>query len=388
MFTIPTANVARLAAKITEANNRLARTTITERFSFTTVDRLEALGDEGVMIPVTDVELSAPMITSGEWAFVAAIVVEEGGVVVHPAPEYADMPIERPSTHQCDHCNVDRARSKSYIVLNTVTGEVKQVGSTCIESFLGIAIKGLWTLEYSADELADMFGDRNGVPREAYRFAVQQVLTIAYVVTEGGKSFVSRKSAEVTGQTASSDDVSAVFFPNMTKVDEVRWANEMRAQAAEVSDDTLEAIKAAVADMRDSEYKDNLTAAIESEHISTRSFGTLVSALGVYARALNLAAERKANPRVQGFLGEAKDKVAFTGTVVGIREVESAWGVTTLLTFRTENGQTAKWWASNAPIVALEDKVEVKGTVKAREQYQGNDETILTRCKVQVLATA
>lgn len=38
---------------------------------------------------------------------------------------------------KCDHCHTIRRRLKTYIVRNESTGEIRQVGSTCIEDFLG-----------------------------------------------------------------------------------------------------------------------------------------------------------------------------------------------------------------------------------------------------------
>src|SRR5690606_9613232 len=37
----------------------------------------------------------------------------------------------------CHHCNMKRSRNKTYLLKNTESGEVKQVGRTCLKDFLG-----------------------------------------------------------------------------------------------------------------------------------------------------------------------------------------------------------------------------------------------------------
>lgn len=104
--------------------------------------------DEDVV--VHDIEISGlePVVLPG-WNFVASVETVKGAEnMLYPAPAWLDrVPVEFRSTGcRCDHCNVRRDRVKTYVVHNG--SEFKQVGSTCLQDFLGAN---------SPERVADLF---------------------------------------------------------------------------------------------------------------------------------------------------------------------------------------------------------------------------------------
>ena len=99
------------------------------------------------------------------------------------------------------------------------------------------------------------------------------------------------------------------------------------------------------------------------------------------AEAARLAAQPK------GYLAEGGEKVEFEGTVKMIRFFESSdyFGRPShnaLMIFESE-GKLAKWVTDWAHELEEGQRVTVKGTVKAHGEYDGAEQTVLTRCKVK-----
>lgn len=152
------------------------------------------------------------------------------------------------------------------------------------------------------------------------------------------------------------------------------------------SDETIAAIKASVDSVKTgTDYGDNLhiILAAESGRVTFRNIGILGSLVAVYAREQQLAEERKqeAKTTATGFLGEVKERIRnFSITLSTVRELDSDWGTTTLMVGKTEDGHVVKWFASGSFSYELGDVVKFEAaTVKAHENYQGTDQTVITR---------
>ncbi|MFE7421113.1 hypothetical protein [Rhodococcus sp. NPDC057529] len=78
------------------------------------------------------------------------------------------------------------------------TGEITQVGASCITLFLGVKVAGLWTLEYDLDEhLPALGGQRWGEPTVGEDRSLHTLDTIALALafSDGGRGYVSRARA-------------------------------------------------------------------------------------------------------------------------------------------------------------------------------------------------
>jgi len=377
-------NLARLAEKVETVNRRLERNDFADRFTFVaTENELVESSTEGVFLPQSfSVIFNRPSVEVDGWRFVGSVNAEGEGVLVNLIPGENTDGLERVTETRCDHCNQNRARKASYIIRNTETGEFKVVGSTCIELFFGIEVKGLWLLgDFTLEEIAAINEDR-GPAREAMIFSVGHILRLALAVTDMGKNFISRGRARDFGGAASADSVLAVLFPNNK---ERPWAAEMSQVAATVSDEVVAAVIASADTLRDGDYADNMRVVLGNETVSFKGLGTLVSLVSVWAR--NETKKAESAGYVAGFLGAAKDKLTgIEATVTFLREIEGDYGITTLIGFRTADGHSVKWFASNPP-PGLEIGTQVvitRATVKGTENYQGTDNTLITRAKLEV----
>jgi len=141
--------------KVEMANRRLARLGLEDRFEVEILGRRTESrtteGGETETREMADYRLNRPSIKLGEWTFAGRLDVLPDGTPVAMTAPGMELNGFRPDTQLCDHCGTKRNRTSTYL-LQDGAGEVKQVGSNCLEAFTGIAPKGLWSMEWEAEE--------------------------------------------------------------------------------------------------------------------------------------------------------------------------------------------------------------------------------------------
>ena len=386
-------SIEKAQAFIDKANNRLAKAGIEQRFEPVnevkgTFERKEGQYPFQTVqeLPFWEFELNYPSIGHDGWTFVASVSFEEGGTLVNAVPGQSLVDWERPEEHLCEHCGFKRHRTKSFVLRNDETGEYMQIGSSCVVLFLGVK-PALWAVDMEIPEF-----ESDGGEYVAPRYDRNLWLAITLSVTERGAKFVSRARSGEQNGPASSDEVAEVYTPNRVlmgkSADYKAWVEEHRAEAQRILAEEPEAIQSLIeAGERvgtDSDYGMNLQVALASETVSSRALGILTSVVGVYHREQVKEAERKANPQVQGFFGEVKERLrGLELTVVAVKYIDGMYGTTTLVVFRTAEGKTAKWFASGYKEFELGQEIVADATIKGHETYEGNDQTMLTRVTVK-----
>lgn len=395
-YELPSGDIAEFTSRVEKMNRRLVKAGSAETFTFT-FERIEKevtslAGIKTIQEWFTITLLSAPKIAAGDYTFVARQTVEEAGVIVATAPgqELNGYRVEKDAAEDCEHCNVRRPRKQTYLLRNNTTGELIQVGSSCIVPFLGTTANNLFAFGF---EPASGLGE-GGYRGEVY-YPVEHVIAAAWIWTDQGRNYVSTKDWD---RTSTKDRVFTFFHPP------VQWGNrpadlaakaEFEAKASEVyalieDEKALTALVKAVetsvygATSATSDYGQNLRVLFNGTSVSAKSLGFLASAVQVHAKALQIAAERAAAPaKVQGFIGEVGEKVfGIELTINLVRYIEGQYGTTTLIGGLTPEGKTVKWFRSGQHDIEVGDKLNLKfATVKSHDNYQGQDATAITRGK-------
>jgi hypothetical protein len=383
MTLITPAEFAATDAKIAKINERAAKKGFTGRVTLT-AERVEVARDIIPGLTVTevmyDVTLGGEAPSYNGWTLAAVLDFDpEAGLIVNTAPGVDKVNREGLEAGYCGHCNTIRNRRKAYLVRNVATGEQVQVGSTCIKDFLG------WTglISFlSQDDIEREVEIGGGMGYSDPRFTVDSVLSIAWACIKVG----GWKPAGNYGSTTR-EDVASVLMPRskmsdterafVAQIGEFAATENITARAAEVREFIL-----SDAFGGDSEYVLNLKALMGADNVGPRHLGLLVSAPQAHARSVERTLVAEKTPASKHF-GQVGDKVEFTGTITSIRYIEGQYGTTVLYVIRNlTTGVEVKWFASKD---ALGDdkgvEVTVKGTVKGHDTYQGNESTVLTRCK-------
>ncbi|WP_244179137.1 MULTISPECIES: hypothetical protein [Mycobacterium] len=195
-WEIPSYKLDAFKAKISQANKRLAQSGLDARFEISYADfevkKNVAHVDHSVISnhapvyvyePWVRATLTGPLtLRHGHFTFVARLVPEEAGITVHSAPGQELSGYSPRGDNACDHCQVERSRTRLYLVRDDRDGSIIQLGHSCIELYTGVSPKGLWALTFdeelacfARDDLGGGFGPRHyGAPVDvvlAYAFA-------------------------------------------------------------------------------------------------------------------------------------------------------------------------------------------------------------------------
>lgn len=376
-------------AKIVRANRRLERAGVAERFTLTvgdTVPRSYTNGTGGqTTYSMLEVTLNTPSLGYGGWTFVATLGFEAHGTIVRTVPgQSCDY---HPTTQVCDQCHTARQRSDTFVVRSDA-GEYRQVGRSCLALFFGLKPQ-LWVFDYELSELDERDTDeserRSWSSRDRSE-SVREIVAAALACSDRGRGY--RRASEYP---STATDTDAVLYERATgeldwrNYDRKAWLETRRADAVTYANDgTVDDVIAAAANIDgDGEYAQNLRILAQGERVDGRNFGLVVSFVAVYARSQRVAAERSVQTtRRNTYVAPVGEKnVITTGAVTMIRPIESQYGTSYLIVWVTAEGDTCKWFSSNAPVFDEGATVTLKGTVKSHDEFRGTKATVFTRCK-------
>jgi hypothetical protein len=396
-FLVPHWAVGEAEARIAAANRRLERAGIEQRFEATWSEP-HLVERDGVRHLYQDLTLNHPKISYGGWEFVAALDQVETGTVIRVRPGADLLGWRPPDEPVCDHCHRRRHRHVTYVVRNG-DGTTMQVGSSCLANFLGVKPAGLWALDDDPLGMGDddSFGGWPG-GNGSSAAPLREVIATALAVSDGGRQYVS-KAAAAAGLTSTASAVSNALYSPARTVQERLDAERIAAAADRFdADGTVDEVLQTVRDMQTgSDYADNLRTLTAGQYVNARHVALVASAVTVWARAKEIEQVRRAEVAsyVPGYVAPVGEKVP-AGTVLTVSKVRYLddpysyyGGVNTLVLMRDEQGRIVKWFASGRHDLDAGQQVRIGGgRVKSHEQYEGKDQTVVTRLKYEVLPAA
>jgi hypothetical protein len=367
-YNIPLENMPKFAAKIDKLAARAKKLGLVgptvQRMGTHMQKHWDANGIYSSYVEIVEVDIFfGEEIKVQGWQFVAKIEHLPNGNIVKAFSEM--NPMWRNAGPDCEHCNLNRRRSVTYVLTNGA--EEIQVGSTCLKDFTGHA---------DAEAIADYFSqiqeftgsDEEYDPDRTYTSKNVKVETYlahaAMSVRQSG--YVSRKKAEYGEFVATADD--ALFL--MTKKDSPSDADNKMAAAVIAYVKGLEP-------KNDFEY--NVKVLVEAEYAHFNNVGYIAGALSAYLR--NEADKRKGAGKE--YVGTIKKREDFVLTLASERKIEGYYGMTYLYSFTDAAGNNVVWFASKDCELEVGTTYTIKGTVKKHEPYNNIPQTTLTRCKVQ-----
>lgn len=406
VYTLLSQNVGAFRDRIDQANARLKRAGVDERFRFTSESRV-IHREDGSIVEVVDITLEKPVISAGEWRFDSTHeLTENGDVLNYYSAEDADKsPV---SDMGCEQCGVKRHRGKVYRVTNKETGETKQIGGSCLNIFTGVKPAGLWALTYNPD-MEDLeynpdddfeYGGFGGGSQSLVVDDRNMLLATIRASEKSERGFISKASAGFN-ETPTSEVVKG-DFRGLTAEE----ATE--AETAEI-DAILDYVRSSD---DDSDYMSNLRTVLKpsgdgTSYIKSKHIGIAASAVGSYRRHIERERERAEREKVnakkqQSFVAPAGTKIAdykkkngaLVARVTSINAgYENDYGVTPYhVNMLTEDGHVVYWKSSGGSIGASTgDLVSIDGgSVKENRisDFNGDYETVLTRAKLNVVEEA
>ena len=329
------------------------------------------------------------------WSLVARLEHDPViGTLVHAVPGRAVPKQFREGKPVCDHCQTRRVRKDTFVVFNEAEG-FKRVGRNCIVDFLGgqsaedVLRRLSWFADWTADLGALDFDEESSDeewsndPRFDH-FDLEVLLTkVVRVIHADG--WCSRGEARESCKIATVDWAITLLTARNLKLTE---EDVQRFRATEQDkEDAQAAIEWAAGLPGESDFEHNISKIAQAGITSMRSIGMAGAIPAAHARHLEREVKRKfeRDRTLDEHLGTVGEKIERTLTILAIRPMESQWGVTTLFSFRDEDGRQVAWFSS---IDRIDEKfqvgqdVSVKATVKKHGEFRGVRQTMITRAKL------
>jgi len=297
------------------------------------------------------------------------------------------------SMPECDHCQYNRFRTQTFLIQNTETNEIKQIGRTCLKDFLGhdpekflkyaVFIRNFMESFYNAENI-DYLGGGNS--SNLKRVSLKDFLIyVSHFANSFG--YVSVKNAEEHEEPTTKTLALNAMFP--TNIDG-RGQVPLTEKDKTLADDTIKWVKdftskeENITNSSMPEFWRNVKAIFDSNVVSYKTFGYAAATVGMYIHKKNKEKDESLNNQnPSAYVGTIGQKIETTVTVLYSKPITSYYGIVTLYNMEDKNGNNIKWFSSGTTTY-LEDgqTYKIKATVKKQEEFKNKKQTIVTRLKL------
>jgi hypothetical protein len=344
---------------------------------------------------VIDVTITTPPVRFDGWRFIATLESVGEKNIMSAVPGETVPDAYRTMDSKCDHCGTIRRRNNTYVLAHE-DGRYTQVGSSCINDFLGghnaLAYAGMLSYVHGlVAEMGDMDPDDlyagEGGPRVSLGMdLLEYMATVATVIRVDG--WLSKGRAYELGLFGHSTSETAINLMDSKFLSLL--SDEKKEHYTSTPEDKAKANDVVAwlqsdhfdPDVRQlSDYEWNLSTVAGEEYIAWKHTGLAASAFACYDRFRGVQAEIKRSKQQSAFVGEVKERLTLTLTVDIKRFIESDFGVSVFYVMHDVDGNKFIAFYSGSKFEADEgDIIDIKGTVKKHElDSNGIEQTVLTR---------
>lgn len=310
-IVIPSNSIPKIDKLLSDLNKKLERSGLDSKFVYIIKDSnepIEIVNGIPMRKDTINVSIQCPNISYGHYDFVASLDEDNGSLLIK-GNNLDTIDFEVPDSMVCEHCGIKRKRSKSYIIRDNDSQQYHQIGSSCVEGYLGFKPKGLWTLGYDPLEDENILkkyqlssADNTNYSREQ---PVRETLALALALSDNGKKFRSKSSSGF-----STHDELNQYINNdgiLDGYDDIPALQEEYLKNGKV-DEVLLLMKNFKSD--NESYQHNINALANQDWVKSKNTGILVSALAIMRRE-ELKKEKQALNKTytSGYLGEVGEKI-------------------------------------------------------------------------------
>jgi hypothetical protein len=377
-YFLSASELAGTRVKVERVTARARRRGFTGRFELAAVPAERTIRTEaGTNRTVCgfDVTLTGSAPSYAGWSFIAAVDAAPAGAVIRSAPSAAhEISPESITPGLCEHCGKSRSRKHTYLVRSEETGEVKQVGKTCMKDFLGWDVTPVFIDEDSVEE--DLFGGfYGGLRGRVFDAPLIEVARVAFAAVDALGYSSNRYGKISTRQVVA------------TILDEAKGADELREQLAHAMlddatvNERLDIVRGTLTEPAG--FEANLRTILAGEVVQRGHLGLAATVGLVYQRVIKPAAQT-APEHVSKWIGDVTEKITVEGTIIQAMTIDGHYGASRLMIVAVGDGDRVKMFTTAAWAwdVGVDETVTLTGTVKAHEEYQGRRETLLVRPKL------
>ena len=346
-----------------------------------TVDELTQtkykVGD--VRVECVEFVLSFPEYKVGDYR-VGAIVerTESDENLVYTVDETVDFKDYITTTIRCDHCGTNHFRRQAVVLVNNNDDTHMMVGKGYLKDYMGIDIHSFAHYLYGISEyLEDAELEIRDNEMHLYKQVVDTELYLAYCIQRTVKFGYQR---ETTKEDAMMD---------------YRKSRELDPKYTQVAKEMVEFFNNYETN---DPFENNVRLYVTGKTPITCENGLIAYAYTLYIKIqerLAKEAARRAQKEKSGYVGEVGQKITFVGKMSIIHSYQTQWGWTNIYKIVDTNNNVFIWKTSvDAEIVdenghckfATEfDQIRITGKIKDHNEYDGEKQTVLERCKVMAV---
>lgn len=392
-YAIHEGNMERLMKKINRIRNKCRKYGCDFHFAEIGEEFREVKGADGSVRTMRFVIVEAEGVAEiNGWKFIASVEHTDKGNIILKACDVEVPEKYYTTTPICEHCMSRRYRKDTFIVMNTETGEFKQVGRTCLADYThGMSAEGVAAYAAAFEDIAaaeepvESLGGHHGTymdPMDILFYAAEVIRHFGYVKSE---PYVRSTSDRVIAYYG----VDHGWYNRFGEEDYRReLQKEMSDCHFDADSDEAKLLTQKALDWLDGQeesnnYMHNLKTVSVLRWCEMHHIGLLCSLFPTFNKALVREAElaKKAEAaKVSSWVGEVGKRVEVS--VAEMRTVaswETQWGVTKVIRLTDESGNVFTWKTSTW---VDDDRIDkVVGTVKQHSEFRGEKQTELTRCK-------
>ena len=343
-------------------------------YDFDSVNKCYTWNHKTTFIKVVDVDLQYPNYKLGSYDLIAIIdhTLSPTENAIYKFNDALPIPTKyRTAPPCCDHCRTQLQRNNTALLMDSTSGELKQVGINCLKEYTGInandVIRAFIALEEAFEELDTERGYYTGG-------APAHVATVDYIAF--CVNYINHKGY--------SKDLKNLAFDEVLKE---------RSPATDADRETARKVIDYFKSGRfDDEFLHNIHVNMQQEY--TRENGLLAYSYKAYQKEMERAAKleaRAAEAAKTCYYGNVGDKVKnieVVGRVAASYEIRVSYNnyVTTYIYEFKDSANHVFIWKSQKEI-QLNDggqfRGTISGTIKEHSEYNGTKQTVLTRCKTE-----
>jgi len=327
------------------------------------------------------------------YRFVATVDLRGSKPMVRKQP-YTNVDLSRfhDTDSHCDHCNTTRARNDVLVMENVATGELMQIGRSCVADFMrskdATALLACSDWAESYGNITESNGKHEGTVslQRIYETAAAVVRTFGWVATKD--LYVDNTLTSTRSRVWQ----NLFPWPSMPQEDRVTVTPADVAEAKVVvhwlEDKFLSKEVGACND-----FERNVQAAVEGldggfYYVRERNLNFVIWGIAGYKRDLQKDAENRRRAAEQAkqvaaseFVGVPGKRDEFTMTLTFKRGFGSDFGVRYMQKFTDLDGNVLVWWGTNdvAASTVVGNLYTFKATVKEHAVYEGVKQTVITR---------
>lgn len=289
----------------------------------------------------------------------------------------------------CDHCKSKRDRKETFLIRKEETGEIKQIGSNCIDQFIGrnslsaIAMRATLFSIFDDEGLFNSDDEEMKMPKVVY---TEDFIASAIACT---RSFGFRSMAQAEG-TAGKLGTAVLAFDRLIPVLDEKFRADFPVNESdfELAAFALQNIDTILADFGNQSLAANIKTICSSPdiHYNHINIAALLGKLALEKRGIDVSIRKEQETPVSesNFLGAVGEKIIARVTVEKKINFESRFNSsgTNMIIMKDGSGNVILTMTSGSFNPSIDSVIEIKGTIKTHKQYKDVKQTVLQRVSI------